>query len=59
MSTHCYNLQTKKDKAWHGSSSILNPIKGIYEKSLREVILYLEGETNASLTVRPSNLVKR
>ena len=58
MSTHCYNLHTKREKTWHWSSSILNPIKGIYEKSLREVILYFEGETNASLTVRPSNLVK-
>ena len=58
MSTHCYNLHTKRGKTWHGSSLILNPIKDIYEKSLREVILYFEGETNASLTVRPSNLVK-
>lgn len=62
MSTHCYNLHTKKEQKQSLTSAKFNFKSNKRHlqktKSLREVTLYFEGETNASLAVKPCNLMK-
>ena len=61
-STHCYNLHAKKEQKQSLTSAKFNFKSNKRHlqktKSLREVTLYFEGETNASLAVKPCNLMK-